>query len=224
MAGRRRWSSSSFSLLQPKTPVVSSLSTTSHTHNAPAYPSILSGYQVRRYAEGGGLSIKDLLLQLKAEKQQAEERKEQEKDAKASVGTIAKEEDALDNMDALKDLSLEEEEGADLEGSDLEQEGFVDDGRYSSAMGRQILDEITRRKGKGKRGLPRDAEEAMFYKIMAGEEQKMEDFVNRKTPTEIGPAKLRLEDLKYFYLMNKRMRQWILHIKTPRGYFNSQGR
>ena len=55
--------------------------------------------------------------------------------------------------------------------------------------------------------------------------KKQQDREKRQQKTkEVGPAKIRVEDLKYFYLWNKKMRQWVIDCKTPRGYFNTQGR
>jgi len=73
--------------------------------------------------------------------------------------------------------------------------------------------------------LSREEMKGMLYDLQKGELQRGEDAELRKQQSgAVATPKLRLEDLKYFYMFNKRMRRWMIDAKTPRGYFNAMGR
>jgi hypothetical protein len=70
----------------------------------------------------------------------------------------------------------------------------------------------------------RDDMKLILRSLQKGDLQKEEDAELRKQQGAIAAPKLGLDQLKYFYLFNKKMRRWIIDSKTPRGYFNAMGR
>ena len=167
------------------------------------------------------VTIKDLLQQLKEERNTG-------KQQPANVPRALEEKDDEDpHSSTIKPVEDTEEFGGD-EDDDEEEDDERGSGtlevsmrpkRYTTNRGKELLGTLDKKKSTP------EAEEQLFNEIMKGEHQRQQDQEKRlHKSTEVGPVKLRMEDLKYFYLWNKRMRQWVIDCKTPRGYFNTQGR
>ena len=168
------------------------------------------------------VTIKDLLQQLKDERNTGKQ--------PANVPRALEEKDDEDpHSSTIKPVEDTEEFGGEDDDEDddddkergshtVEDEPMLPK-RYTTNRGKQLLGTLVKKKSTP------EAEEQLFNEIMKGEHQRQQDQEKRlHKSTEVGPVKLRMEDLKHFYLWNKRMRQWVIDCKTPRGYFNTQGR